>query len=74
MEEKKYDAGLEEDYTQLICCKCNEHLVIGPVDLEYLGNGFPVDLPKCPKCGLVYIPESLALGKMLYVEKSLEDK
>ena len=58
----------------MICCKCNVHLEIGAVNLEYLGNGFPVDLPKCPICGMVYIPEQLAIGKMLHVEKSLEDK
>jgi hypothetical protein len=35
---------------------------------------FPVDLPKCPKCGQVLITEDLALGKMAEVEKLLEDK
>jgi hypothetical protein len=31
-------------------------------------------LPRCPRCGLVFIPEELALGKMAEVEKLLEDK
>lgn len=74
MQIKKNDAELENDYTDLVCSKCNVNLGIGPVSLEYLGNGFPVELPKCPKCGMVFIPEELALGKMLHVEKSLEDK
>jgi hypothetical protein len=42
--------------------------------VAYLGNAFPVDLLKCSKCGLVLIPEDLALGKMVEVEKQLEDK
>lgn len=33
-----------------------------------------IDLPRCPKCGLVLITEELARGKMLEVEKALEDK
>ena len=36
--------------------------------------GFPVELPVCPQCGFVYVPEELALGKVLSVEKALEDK
>ncbi|WP_374700073.1 DVU_1557 family redox protein [Fusibacter sp. 3D3] len=47
---------------------------LGKLTLSYLGNNFPVELSKCEKCGLVYIPEDLALGKMEQVEKTLEDK
>jgi hypothetical protein len=47
---------------------------MGKVDISYLGSAFPVDLPKCPGCGQVYIEEALALGKMAEVEKLLEDK
>jgi hypothetical protein len=57
-----------------VCGHCNIPLKITPVQIEYLGSAFPVDLPKCPTCGMVFIPESLANGKMLEVEKSLEDK
>ena len=49
---------------KLKCRKCN-------VPLE---NGFPVELPLCPVCGFVYVPEELAVGKVLAVEKALEDK
>ena len=31
-------------------------------------------VPVCPVCGFVYVPEELALGKVLSVEKALEDK
>jgi len=46
----------------------------GKVDIQYLGNSFPVELLWCPNCGLALIPEELALGKMAEVEKMLEDK
>jgi hypothetical protein len=57
-----------------LCDNCGVSLILGKVDVSYLGNSFPVDLLKCPKCDLVMIPEELALGKMLEVEKGLEDK
>lgn len=56
------------------CARCGTSLVIDKVSISYLGNAFPADLLKCPSCGLVYIPEELALGKMAEVEKALEDK
>ena len=56
------------------CSKCAEFLVVGTVAVEYLGNRFSVDLPRCPKCGMVLISEELALGKMAEVEQILEDK
>lgn len=71
---KLYDTGLEHEKDKLICQKCNVELEIMPVKLEYLGNGFPVELECCPKCNMVYIPEELAMGKILHVERSLEDK
>ncbi|HEX7555585.1 MAG TPA: hypothetical protein VF338_03095 [Leptolinea sp.] len=63
-----------QDADAWICSHCKIPLEIKPVQIEYLGSAFPVDLPKCPNCGLVFIPESLATGKMAEVEKSLEDK
>ena len=32
------------------------------------------ETPVCPVCGFVYVPEELALGKVLSVERALEDK
>ena len=68
MEEKNY-------YTidpngKLMCLKCRVPLVKGKAKFMYLDNGFPVELPVCPQCGFVYVPEELALS----VEKALEDK
>jgi hypothetical protein len=58
----------------LICLKCNVPLESGRVTVQYMDSAFPVELPRCPQCGLVYVPETLAIGKMLDVEKALEDK
>jgi hypothetical protein len=60
--------------SNIACSKCNIDLSPGKVTLKYLNSSFPVDLYKCPKCGLVYIPEDLAMGKMDMAEKALEDK
>ena len=57
-----------------ICDKCKEKLVLREVKVAYLGGNFEVELLKCPKCNNVFIGEELALGKMLEVEKGLEDK
>ncbi|GBF35223.1 hypothetical protein DCCM_4346 [Desulfocucumis palustris] len=56
------------------CLKCGIPMEPGKVTVSYMGSSFPVDLLKCKKCGLVLITEDLALGKMLEVEKALEDK
>lgn len=63
-----------ETAAALICGRCGCALETGKVVVEYLGNRFPVDLPRCPSCGLAFVPEDLALGKMLDVEQALEDK
>lgn len=59
---------------KLHCQKCNVPLVKDNAVFAYLDNAFPVELPVCPSCGFVYVPEELALGKVLSVEKVLEDK
>ena len=57
-----------------LCSKCGVPLELGQVEVAYRGSKYPVHLPRCPRCGLVFIPEQLALGKMAEVEKLLEDK
>jgi hypothetical protein len=49
-------------------------MVTGRVTVSYLGYSFPVDLVRCPGCGKVHVPETLATGKMVQVEQLLEDK
>ncbi|MCB2191125.1 MAG: hypothetical protein KQI62_06140 [Deltaproteobacteria bacterium] len=56
------------------CEKCGTKLEPAKVTVEYLGNEFSAELPRCPRCGMVMISESLALGKMAEVEQILEDK
>lgn len=56
------------------CALCDRDLVVASVTISYLGSSFQVDLPQCPSCGQVEIPEDLALGKMAEVEQQLEDK
>ena len=70
MTPKEYDA---EERT-LMCVKCNLPLKMGKIGVSYLGNAFPVDIPRCPGCGQAYVREDLALGRMAEVEKLLEDK
>ena len=57
-----------------ICDKCNEKLELETTSVVYLDADFKVELLKCPKCRMVLIEEDLARGKILEVEKSLEDK
>lgn len=75
MSKDTYDSGVDlSDAKAIVCQKCGVPLEIGTVRLSYLGSSFPVNLPRCPQCGLAYIPEELALGRISQVEKSLEDK
>ncbi|MBP3853232.1 MAG: hypothetical protein J6D18_01535 [Erysipelotrichaceae bacterium] len=73
MENKKTYYSLDAD-ENLVCNKCHVPLVKGNAVFEYLENAFPVELPVCPKCGFIYVPEQLAMGRVLSVEKILEDK
>ncbi|HMK34342.1 MAG TPA: hypothetical protein VK463_04685 [Desulfomonilaceae bacterium] len=56
------------------CGKCGVPLESGTVEVVYMGTKYPVELPRCPCCGIVFIPEQLALGKMAQIEQLLEDK
>ena len=60
--------------TEWLCTKCSLPLEVGKVNIGYLGDFFPADLARCPKCGQALISAELALGKMAEVEKLLEDK
>jgi predicted RNA-binding Zn-ribbon protein involved in translation (DUF1610 family) len=41
---------------------------------SYLKRTFQADVFRCPKCGLVYIPEEMARGRMAEVERQMESK
>ncbi|WP_411678775.1 DVU_1557 family redox protein [Clostridium thailandense] len=64
----------KEEKTPWICDKCNKELQLSEIKVVYLGGSFEVELMQCPECKMVLIDETLALGKMLEVEKGLEDK
>ncbi len=66
--------SLPAEPEQWMCARCGVPLQPGKVMIAYMGSAYPVDLLKCPTCGLVLIPEELALGKMAEVEKALDDK
>ena len=70
---KKYEVE-PIDPGDIKCAKCAEKLVPRSVTLGYMNSAFQVELPACPVCGMVFITEELVRGRMLHVEKSLEDK
>lgn len=59
---------------KLICALCNRELQAIKTHFNYLGHSFQVEMPCCPECGQIYIPEELALGRIAQVESELEDK
>jgi len=58
----------------LICERCGVEMKEMDVEFSYLGRSFRHEVKRCPACGLAYIPEELARGRMRDVEMSLEDK
>lgn len=66
--------GFSETDARWTCDGCGRALEPGPVVITYLGSEFTVEFMRCPGCGLALVPEELALGRMVEVEKLLEDK
>jgi uncharacterized protein YbaR (Trm112 family) len=64
----------QERQQQLICSRCLVPMERAPVKLSYLNHEFSHELLRCPVCGLAYVPEDLAAGKISEVETLLEDK
>ena len=58
----------------IVCVKCNLPLKIGKAKFSYLGHDMVSEVPKCPKCGQVYLTEGLVTGRIRAIEGSLEDK
>jgi len=58
----------------LICDRCQVELVEAEAEFLYLGNKMRHKIPRCPKCGMVYLPESLVVGRMRKLEEALEEK
>ncbi len=62
------------DDGEWLCAECNTPLIQQSTQAFYLDSAFSASLPTCPKCALTLVPKSLAEGKMLEVERLLEDK
>jgi hypothetical protein len=58
----------------VLCAKHKVPLEKGKIDVAYQGHAYPVDVLCCPICGQALIPEELARGRMLEVERTLEEK
>lgn len=58
----------------LICTKCNLVLEMMEASVDYLGYHFNEKVPRCPKCGQIYVSEELVNGKVTLLESTLEEK
>ncbi len=67
-------SGQSEETSTWSCTSCGKPLETIKVAFSYMKGTFEVPLPACPACGLVMIPEDLAMGKMAEAERILEDK
>jgi NAD-dependent SIR2 family protein deacetylase len=56
------------------CEKCGVYLETVKTSAAYLGFRFPVDLPGCPSCGRIYVPEDLVRTRIAELETMLEEK
>ena len=63
-----------EDENRLICARCDAPLEKCETKFDYLGHKFTHLAPKCPICGMVYVSEELAAGRIAEIETLLEDK
>ncbi len=63
-----------EEKSGLMCSRCNKPLEMHKAFFSYLDHSFNTEVLRCPECGQVFVPESLARGKMAQVEVTVEDK
>jgi NAD-dependent SIR2 family protein deacetylase len=66
--------NFSQEAAEWSCSACSGKLDLIKVCFTYMKGNFEVDLPACPQCGLVLVPEQLANGKMAEAERILEDK
>jgi len=59
---------------EMICVKCDRALVPKKTVFDYMNRSFSYEAMCCPVCGMIFIPEDLANGKMAEVERMIEDK
>lgn len=63
-----------ENEEGLYCFRCNLPLQSEKAFISYLQYSFPTQLLRCPKCGLTFVGEEMALTKAVEVEKAMEGK
>ena len=63
-----------EENKKLICSRYGVELTPAKASFSYLKHSFNSEVLRCPECGQIYIPESLAGGRMHEVEIAIEDK
>ncbi len=67
--------GAPQKMNNLICSKCKLPLELKAISIDYLDYHFDNEkVPRCPKCGLIYISEDYVNGKATKLETTLEDK
>ena len=59
---------------KIICAKCKVPLEMKKAKFSYLGHELHSEVPRCPKCGQVYLSEELVRNRIAKVEASVEDK
>ena len=58
----------------LVCGACQVRLAEAKANFDYMSHTFSAEVPRCPKCGQVYLSEELVKGRIAQVEMELEDK
>jgi predicted RNA-binding Zn-ribbon protein involved in translation (DUF1610 family) len=58
----------------LLCFACGVPLEPRRTAFTYLDHAFTAEVPRCPRCGQVFISEELARGRIKDAEMQLEDK
>jgi len=62
------------DESRIKCSRCDVLLLPKKTVFSYMGRSFTHEVPCCPSCARVFIPQDLAEGRMQEVEEQLEDK
>lgn len=70
----KEETGKSIEQRDLLCRRCGVPLEMAKTEFSYLSYSFHTELPRCPVCRQVFIPEDLVKGRMSEVEAELEDK
>ena len=65
---------VEVNSDTIYCSQCGQELKPVKASAVYLKFKFDIEIPGCPVCGRLYVPEELALTKVAELEALLEQK